>query len=83
MNESHLTKILFDQLDSIKPYPTGVVEVPATLPDTAFFPGGAGLWKDSPSSELPPIPEGGVMVLGHNFGSTDYYEKCSTKWNGD
>lgn len=83
MNESHPMKMLFDQLTSLRPYPAGVVAMPEMLPGIAFFPGGAGLWDVSPGSVWPPVPEGGVMVLGHNFGSTVYYAKCRTKWRGD
>ena len=53
------------------------------LPEFAFFPGGAGLWGVSTGSEWPPIPEGRIMVLGHNFGSTDYYDNCCRTWHGD
>ena len=83
MNEPHPVKLLFDQLDSFRPYPDKVAKMPPMLPEFAFFPGGAGLWGVSAGSEWPPIPTGRVMVLGHNFGSTDYYDDCRRVWHGD
>lgn len=83
MNETHPMTLLFDQLDELYPYPNRVAEVPEILPEFAFFPGGAGLWGVSGGFEWPPIPKGRVMVLGHNFGSTDYYDKCRRIWKGD
>jgi uracil-DNA glycosylase len=56
-------------MSSVEPYPEGVVAVPARIPGTAFFPGGAGLWGVKPGAPLPPMPVGGVMVLGHDFHS--------------
>lgn len=56
------------------PYPEGVVPVPEQIQGTAFFPGGTGLWVDA-APELPPMPVGGVMVLGHDFHSVAGYQK--------
>jgi hypothetical protein len=43
--------------------------VPGRIPGIAFFPGGAGLWDVVPNADLPAMPTGGVMVLGHDFHS--------------
>ena len=63
----HPVERLFEKLPTVEPYPPGVVPVPHKLPGIAFFPGGGGLW--APDAELPPMPTGGVMVLGHDFYS--------------
>ena len=69
----HPVERLSEKLPSVEPYPDGVVPVPGRLPGTAFFPGGAGLWMPDgggdPATDLPPMPTGGVMVLGHDFYS--------------
>ncbi|HEX8034436.1 MAG TPA: hypothetical protein VF510_11340, partial [Ktedonobacterales bacterium] len=68
MSEEHPIERLFTLLDQVvAPYPAGVVPVWARIGGTAFFPGGAGLWGTAPHQLLPPMPVGGVMVLGHNF----------------
>jgi len=46
-----------------------VLPVPEPIPGLAFFPGGYGLWGSSAGQLLPPLPVGGVMVLGHDFHS--------------
>ncbi len=56
-------------------YPDGVVRVRKPIPGRAFFPGGFGLWDAVAGAPLPPMPVGGVMVLGHDFHSEDGYEK--------
>jgi hypothetical protein len=50
-------------------YPEGVLEVPAAIRGTAFFPGGYGLWGAEAGRSLPDFPFRGVMVLGHDFHS--------------
>ncbi|MGZ3665075.1 MAG: uracil-DNA glycosylase family protein [Ktedonobacterales bacterium] len=68
MSEEHPIEHLFMLLDQVvAPYPAGVVPLWARIGGTAFFPGGAGLWGTVPHQPLPPMPIGGVMVLGHNF----------------
>lgn len=56
-------------------YPAGVVAVPKPIPGVAFFPGGHGLWRADDSKNLPPLPRGGVMVLGHDFHSVAGYRE--------
>lgn len=58
-------------------YPSGVVAVPGVIRSgVAFFPGGSGLWGTKAEHSLPPLPVGGVMVLGHDFHSEAGYWKC-------
>ena len=64
----HPVERLFRSLKTVEPYPEGVVPIPERLPGTAFFPGGMGLWHPN-EGDPPPMPIGGVMVLGHDFYS--------------
>ena len=65
----HPIESLFAAMETVAPYPDGVIPVPGRIPGIAFFPGGAGLWDVRPGTPLPPMPMGGVMVLGHDFHS--------------
>jgi hypothetical protein len=65
---THPIDELFDALAMVAPYPPGVLPIPARLARTGFFPGGSGLWQEG-STGLPPLPIGGVMILGHNLDS--------------
>ena len=69
----HPSKKLWRELWSVEPYPLGVVSVPEQIPGTSFFPGGSGLWCED-ASEVPPLPVGGVMILGHDFHTVAGYE---------
>jgi hypothetical protein len=71
----HPIEVLFAVMPEVEPYLAGVVRVPARMPGTAFFPGGAGLWDIQPDRPLPPMPVGGVMVLGHDFHSEDAFAR--------
>jgi uracil-DNA glycosylase len=62
---------LHDQLGS---YPNGVIRISERITGTAFFPGGYGLWNTQPNEPLPPMPVGGIMVIGHNFDSEAGFE---------
>ncbi len=55
-------------------YPAGVIAVPEPISGLAFFPGGFGLWGMAAQRPLPPLPAGGVMVLGHDFHSEAGYQ---------
>lgn len=59
-------------LEEVAPYPSKVLPVPTPISGTAFFPGGHGLWMEDGE---PNFPEGGIMVLGHDFHSNEEYEK--------
>lgn len=67
----HPVEYLFALLDQVKSYPAGVVHPWARIGWTAFFPGGSGLWGTVAHQPLPPMPVGGIMVLGHNFDCVD------------
>jgi hypothetical protein len=54
------------------PYPDDVQPVRATLPGPAFFPGGTGVLSGDRAACT--LPRGGVMLLGHNFGTVRYFE---------
>ena len=71
----HPVERLFEELKNVEPYPEGVVPVPERLPGTAFFPGGMGLWHRVSEDPPPPMPTGGVMVLGHDFYSEAGYRR--------
>ncbi len=69
----HLSRELWSELHAVEPYPPGVGSVPEQIAGTSFFPGGTGLWCEA-RSEVPPLPVGGIMVLGHDFHSREGYE---------
>jgi hypothetical protein len=71
----HPIEALFASMPEVEPYPTGVVRVPTRIPGIAFFPGGAGLWGVELGSAMPPMPIGGVMVLGHDFDSEEAFAR--------
>lgn len=73
--ELHLVDLLFRKLPDVEPYPTGTLRVPERIPGLAFFPGGDGLWPRGPNKTRPPMPVGGVMVLGHDFHSESGYKR--------
>jgi len=65
----HAVEYLFTLLDDFGSYPEGVVKPADRLAGTAFFPGGAGLFGAAPGKPLPPMPDGGILVVGYNFDS--------------
>jgi len=75
MQELHPIDLLFNKLKDIAPYPDGVIPVPKRLEGDGFFPGSAGLWGIKPNHPLPPMPIGGVMILGHDWGTEVYYDQ--------
>jgi hypothetical protein len=75
----HLAQLLAD----FGEYPDEVEPVPACITGVAFFPGGAGLWGAQLGRRLPPMPQGKVMVLGHNFDSVKSYEVSRKRGYGD
>jgi uracil-DNA glycosylase len=70
----HPVRKLFTELSQWSEYPDGVVAVPEQILGTSFFPGGTGLWCED-SQEVPMLPVGGVMVLGHDFHNVAGYER--------
>ena len=71
--QNHASRALWAALDAVKPYPSGVVAVQEQIAGTSFFPGGTGIWCGD-HQEVPPLPVGGVIVLGHDFHSVAGYE---------
>lgn len=63
-------------------YPNGVERVPKPIARLAFFPGGLGLWGADLPTILPPMPVGGVMILGHDFHSRAGYD-ASVRLGGE
>ena len=62
-------------LPLLKPYPAGMAPVLTRIEGTAFFPGGWGLWDTSPNVPLPPMPVGGIMVVGQDYHTVSGYER--------
>ncbi len=76
---THPVDKLFAALDTVKPFPSGVVEITERISGTAFFPGGWGLWDTHAARPLPPMPTHGVMVLGHDFHSKTAFDESFRK----
>ena len=70
MPRSHPVEHLFARLAEIRPYGGGLVEINSHLPGLGFFPGGDGPGKAPGSRLRPPMPVGGIRVLGNNFQCT-------------
>lgn len=63
-------------------YPEHVREIPeAFLPGSAFFPGGAGTWRDLPDAPRLNLPTDGILFIGHNFDGTE--SKANAKEDTD
>jgi uracil-DNA glycosylase len=71
----HAIEELFALLDQFGSYPNGVIKIPEHLDGTAFFPGGWGLWNTQPHEPPPPVPIGGILVIGHNFDSEAGFQR--------
>jgi hypothetical protein len=81
----HPVEQLRGRIASVEPYPPGMVPVPAPLSGAGFFPGFAGLWGAASGTPLPPMPIGGVMVLGCDFYSEESYrriQEAGAAWDG-
>ncbi len=71
----HPAEELWNELSAVEPYPEDVLAVPEPIVGTVFFPGGFGLWNPAATKPLPPMPRGGVMVLGQDFHSEQGYRE--------
>lgn len=60
---------------AVSPFPSGVLDVPAPIRGTAFFPGGLGLWFEE-NAAIFPFPDGQIMVVGQDFNSAVTYERA-------
>lgn len=81
--EQHPIEYLFNEQKRLPYCRYGVKPVPKMLTGTAFFPGGSGLWLGHSGSwytpsDRPDMPEGKVMVLGHNFDSEKGYKETKS-----
>jgi hypothetical protein len=75
----HPVDRFFRLASQVTPYPVGTEPVPARIVGTAFFPGGAGLWRESISQTMPPLPIRGVMVIGQDFHSRAKYRESARR----
>lgn len=75
MPDSHPAVELWSAHHPAHGYPSGVEAVPEPIPGLAFFPGGWGLFGAKRDAPLPPMPTGGIMVLGHDFHSRRGYDE--------
>ena len=58
------------------------------IAQTAFFPGGSGLWLGKScswnvTSDRPPMPKKKIMVLGNDFGPKSWHEACLRRHDHD
>src|SRR5262245_33372227 len=74
---------LRSRLHMVESYPPGVRAIPQPIRGVAFFPGGSGLWTAESQAEPPPLPVGGVMVLGHDFDSEASYYRTLARREGE
>src|SRR5437016_4547953 len=70
---------LFALHDQFGSYPDGVIPIQERIRGIAFFPGGSGLWNSQPNELPPPLPIGGVIVVGHNFDSETGFERSFSR----
>jgi hypothetical protein len=78
MKRQEIPQILFKNINLVEPYPPMVTAIPKPLTDTAFFPGGDGLWKESTSDKVPFI-----MVLGQDFSTEKIFGKMQDGLTND
>lgn len=64
--------------ERLMPYPDGdegMTPFPGRLTGQGFFPGGDGLWRDDPkNTNPPPVPIGGILYLGNDFGPLETFQ---------
>jgi hypothetical protein len=78
MTRNELPNVLFDKINMVEPYPNLVAPVISMINETAFFPGGQGLWLKNKSSSFPYI-----LVLGQDFSTLKEYEKIRDNKSSD
>src|SRR5437868_9848014 len=71
----HPVHELINLLPMVNPYPMGMIEIQQRVVRTSFFPGGLGLWKATAQNPFPPMPLGGIMVVGQDFHCYDGYQR--------
>ncbi len=85
--EQHPIKYLFNEQKKLS-YPDRVEQVEEMIVQTAFFPGGAGLWLGKSGSleaptNWPAMPKRKVMILGNDFGPKSWHETCLCQHDHD
>ncbi len=70
---------LFQLQRKMVPAAEGVMPVSRMLPGVRFFPGGRGIWNDSPETPEAQLPIGGVMVVGQDWGDLAAYRQAKTE----
>ena len=71
VSRDSLSFLLFNSMNIVEPYPDSVAPVKCMVAtETAFFPGGKGLWLDDNSMFLPDI-----LVLGQDFSTEEWYDE--------
>lgn len=70
MTRNDISKILFDNISMVEPYPDNIAPVIEKVKRTAFFPGGLGVWNNSQHNKIP-----NILVLGQDFSTLKEYEK--------
>lgn len=68
MEREELSQKLFKHINLVEPYPDLVSRIDTMIDNTAFFPGGKGLWKEEDSEIFPTI-----LVLGQDFSTEKEY----------
>lgn len=76
MMETDEIRELFQLQRKTVPSAAGVMPVSRMLPGVRFFPGGRGVWNDSPDATL---PTNGVMVVGEDWGDLTAYRQAKTE----
>jgi len=78
VTRNDVSKILFDNISMVEPYPDNVAPVTDNVKRTAFFPGGLGVWNNSQHDKIPKI-----LVLGQDFSTLKEYEKILSENSDD
>lgn len=84
-SQSVIQRLLDEMTTLVRSYHPATRKTGSSIPElisgTAFFPGGAGLWRgDQPFGGLPAhFPEGPVMFVAHNFDSIRAHDSAKLK----
>jgi len=71
MLRNEISQILFNRLYEVEPYPNTVAPIIKMIDETAFFPGGKGLWLEKEETDAFPS----ILVLGQDFSTLKEYQK--------
>ena len=78
MLREELSELLFNKIYKVEPYPNSVASVTKMINNTAFFPGGRGLWMENETVVFPSI-----LVLGQDFSNEKEYLKMLSNNSND